>query len=157
MIGVWRQLLPVRNVTTLNIFSITTWKWIFYTLITYIFFLLYRWQDYYMTWMYIWVTRWVYYNKYELLLFETTWVHPRYLVEYVLLMVLVSCVLCTQCCQCRWIVHSWLSLRFSRTFIYILSNISVVFSYICSYDFPIWFLYRRDGVIYLGFHFTSCI
>jgi hypothetical protein len=28
-----------------------------------------------------------------------------------------SCVLCTQCCQCLWIVHSWLHLRFSLTFI----------------------------------------
>jgi hypothetical protein len=28
-----------------------------------------------------------------------------------------SCVLCTQCCQCLWIVHSWLPLRFSLTFI----------------------------------------
>jgi len=26
------------------------------------------------------------------------------------------CVLCAQCCQCLWIVHSWLSLRFSLTF-----------------------------------------
>ena len=27
-----------------------------------------------------------------------------------------SCVLCAKCCQCLWIVHSWLSLRFSLTF-----------------------------------------
>jgi hypothetical protein len=31
--------------------------------------------------------------------------------------VYVSCVLCTQCWQCLWIVHSWLSPRFSLTFI----------------------------------------
>jgi hypothetical protein len=28
-----------------------------------------------------------------------------------------SCILCAQCCQCLWIVHSWLPLRFSQTFI----------------------------------------
>ena len=27
--------------------------------------------------------------------------------------VYLSCVLCDQCCQCLWIVHSWLPLRFS--------------------------------------------
>jgi hypothetical protein len=27
-------------------------------------------------------------------------------------------VLCTQCYQCFWIVHSWLALRFTLTFIY---------------------------------------
>ena len=27
-----------------------------------------------------------------------------------------SCILCTQCCQCIWIVHSWLNLRISLTF-----------------------------------------
>jgi hypothetical protein len=32
----------------------------------------------------------------------------------------MSCVLCTQCCQCLWIVHSWLLLRFPLTFIYYL-------------------------------------
>ena len=29
-----------------------------------------------------------------------------------------SCVLCAQCCQCLWIVHSRLPLRFSQMFIY---------------------------------------
>jgi hypothetical protein len=29
-----------------------------------------------------------------------------------------SCFLCTQCCQCFWIVHSELPLRFYRTLIY---------------------------------------
>jgi len=28
-----------------------------------------------------------------------------------------SCVLCAQCCQCHWIVHFWLPLRFSLTFV----------------------------------------
>jgi hypothetical protein len=31
-----------------------------------------------------------------------------------------SGVLCTQWCQCLWIFHSWLPLRFSLTFIWIL-------------------------------------
>jgi hypothetical protein len=30
-----------------------------------------------------------------------------------------SCVLCTRCCQFLWIVHFWLPLRYSLTFIYI--------------------------------------
>jgi hypothetical protein len=58
----------------------------------------------------------------------TIWKHlgsPPVLVGSVLLIFLVfcveflfsSCVLCTQCCQCLWIVHSWLLLRFSLTFI----------------------------------------
>jgi hypothetical protein len=34
-----------------------------------------------------------------------------------LLIFLVSCVLCAQCCQFLWIVHSWLSLWFSLTFV----------------------------------------
>ena len=33
-----------------------------------------------------------------------------------------SCVLCTKCCQCFWIIHSWLPLRFSLTFIYFSVN-----------------------------------
>ena len=30
--------------------------------------------------------------------------------------VYLSCVLCIQCCQCLWIVHAWIPLRFSLTF-----------------------------------------
>jgi hypothetical protein len=33
-------------------------------------------------------------------------------------LICLSYVLCTLCCQCLWIVHSWLSLRFSLTLIY---------------------------------------
>jgi hypothetical protein len=36
-----------------------------------------------------------------------------------------SCVLCAQWCQCLWIVHSWLHLRFSLTFIFILPVLQV--------------------------------
>ena len=32
----------------------------------------------------------------------------------------LSCVLCTQCCQCLWIVHCLLPLRFSLAFILVL-------------------------------------
>jgi hypothetical protein len=39
-----------------------------------------------------------------------------------------SCVLCTQCCQFLWIVHFWLPLRYSLTFIY---NIILLLSLIC--------------------------
>jgi hypothetical protein len=62
---------------------------------------------------------------------SSTCVLPQFLVGSVLLAFLVfcvvlccvcliclSCVLCTLCCQCLWIVHSWLSLRFSLTLIY---------------------------------------
>ena len=65
-----------------------------------------------------------------------TWVHPGFSVGSVLLIILVfcvvlycvlsvlfcfssSCVLCTQCSQFIWIVHSWLTLRFSLTFTFI--------------------------------------
>ena len=43
--------------------------------------------------------------------------------------VYVSCVLCTQCWQCLWIVHSWLSPRFSLTFICPLSCVLNVDSF----------------------------
>ena len=69
--------------------------------------------------------------------FASSWVHPRCLVESVLLIFLVfcvvlwffllclssSCILCVQLFQCLWIVHSWLPLRFSLRFIFI-HNIS---------------------------------
>jgi hypothetical protein len=49
------------------------------------------------------------------------WFHPRvtHLFSFlsVVLFVLSVFVLCVQCCQCLWIVHSWLLLRFSITFI----------------------------------------
>ena len=35
--------------------------------------------------------------------------------------VYLSCVLCPKCCQCLWIVHSWLTLWFSLTFICLVS------------------------------------
>ena len=42
-------------------------------------------------------------------------------IQHILCCLLCSCsfcVLCAQCCQFLWIVHSWLLLRFSLTFIY---------------------------------------
>ena len=35
------------------------------------------------------------------------------------------CVMCAQCCWCLWIVHSWLALRFSLTFICFVCRCSV--------------------------------
>jgi hypothetical protein len=48
-----------------------------------------------------------------------------------------SCVLCTQCCQCLWIVHSCLPLRFSLTFIYssdLLKMVQSMSSIFCSFS-----------------------
>ena len=51
-------------------------------------------------------------------------VHPQFFVHLFSFMccgvfcLSSSCVLCAQCCQCLWIVHSLLLLRFSRTLIY---------------------------------------
>jgi hypothetical protein len=42
---------------------------------------------------------------------------PFLIVPSVFSNIYLSCVLCAQRCQCLWIVHSWLSLRFSLTFI----------------------------------------
>ena len=91
----------------------------------------------------IWVTWQCLIRGRNCLLFASIWVHPRCLVGSMLFIVLVlcvvllcfvclcpvscvpnvtsvsglSCVLCAQCCQCLWIAHSWLTLRFSPTFI----------------------------------------
>jgi hypothetical protein len=143
---------------------------------------LYHCQDFYRTWLYIWVTWRVSYRKQELLTFASTWDHSRFWwgpcwSTVVLLCVFtfwVSCcdvrlifphgsdvrfvfassclwgarvlftlfvcmwwcptcddvqhilccifdlfffVLCTLCCQFLWIVHLWLPLRYSLTFI----------------------------------------
>ena len=47
------------------------------------------------------------------------WVQVTHLFSFlcVVLFVLSVFVLCVQCCQCLWIVHSWLLLWFSMTFI----------------------------------------
>ena len=42
---------------------------------------------------------------------------PFLIIPSVFSNVYLFCVLYTQCCQCLWIVHSWLPLRFSLTFI----------------------------------------
>ena len=41
-----------------------------------------------------------------------------FFVLYVVFCLSSSCVLCIHCCQCLWIFHSWLPLRFSLTFIH---------------------------------------
>jgi hypothetical protein len=43
--------------------------------------------------------------------------------------VYLSCVLCTLCCQFLWIVHYWLPLRCSLTFIYPVSCVPYVASF----------------------------
>jgi hypothetical protein len=52
--------------------------------------------------------------------------------------VYLSCVLCTLCCQFLWIVHFWLSLRYSLTFICPVSCVSYVasFSVLSIFDCP---------------------
>jgi hypothetical protein len=60
-----------------------------------------------------------------------------------------SWVLCTQCCQYLWIVHSWLPLRFSLTFICFVylrpgscvSNVASIAG-LSILDCPFGFLYR---------------
>ena len=63
---------------------------------------------------------------------ESTRVHPRFFggisvadISFLYRVVCVFCFCCSsfhvlfaQCCLCLWIVHSWLSIRFSLTFIY---------------------------------------
>ena len=51
-------------------------------------------------------------------------------VQHILCCVFLFClssyfVLCTQCCQCLWIVHSWLFLRFSLALIYKICDWSI--------------------------------
>jgi hypothetical protein len=50
----------------------------------------------------------------------------------------LSCVLCTQCCQFLWIVHFWLPLRYSLTFICPVSCVPnvVSFSGLSIFDCP---------------------
>ena len=43
--------------------------------------------------------------------------YPFFVAPLVFSIVYLACVLCNQCCHCLWIVHFWLSIRFSRTFI----------------------------------------
>ena len=47
----------------------------------------------------------------------------------------LSCVLCTLCCQFLWIVHFWLSLRYSLTFLCAVSCLPYVASFSGLYIF----------------------
>ena len=69
---------------------------------------------------------------------------PFVIVPSVFSNVYMSCVLCTICCQFLWIVHLWLSLRFSLTFICPVSCVPYVasFSGLSIFDCPFGFLYR---------------
>jgi hypothetical protein len=51
--------------------------------------------------------------------FASTWDQPRYIGGVLLIFfVCLRSVSCYQCCLWHWIVHTWLFLRFSLTFIY---------------------------------------
>jgi hypothetical protein len=91
---------------------------------------LYHCQDFYRTWLYIWVTWQVSYKKQKLLTLSQHMGSPPVFVEVRVahLVGFLCCIfgfvclrpvsLCTQCCQSLWIVHSWLLLRFSLMFMY---------------------------------------
>jgi competence transcription factor ComK len=51
--------------------------------------------------------------------------------------VYLSCVLCPKCCQCLWIVHSWLTLWFSLTFICLVSCVLNVVN-VCGLSILYW-------------------
>ena len=102
------------------------------------------------------VTWWVLYRKQELLILHKhqARVCSRFFLASVLFIFIIflvvsvflstSCVLCIQCCQYLWIVYSWLSLRFSLTFIFVLDHTSWMFynarslkQTICGCDVPL--------------------
>ena len=58
--------------------------------------------------------------------------------------VYLSCIFCTLCCQFLWIVHFWLLLRYSLTFIFLVSCVPYVssFSGLSIFDFPFGILWR---------------
>jgi hypothetical protein len=59
--------------------------------------------------------------------FANSWVHTQVLVSVAHLFSFLCflfclssfCILCTQCCQLLWVIHSWLPLRVSLTFIFL--------------------------------------
>ena len=78
---------------------------------------------------------------------------------FVFLYLSSSCVLCAQCCQCPWISHSLLSLRYSLTFVYVhdisrgcywavFIGYQFVTKHICSplYNY---FLFKKNWVVYI--------
>ena len=88
--------------------------------------------------IYIWITMWVSYKKQELTILREQMSSPwvillcpimclYVLLSYISVQHILCCifvlsffVLCTLCCQFLWIVHFWLSLRYSLTFIYLM-------------------------------------
>jgi hypothetical protein len=89
----------------------------------------------YLLWLYICIIQRMSYKKQELDLREHLNSLPVYGGVCVAhLFIFLCCFVClhvwyTQCCQFLWIVHSWLSFRFSLTFIY--SFHRVFFQVIC--------------------------
>ena len=57
-------------------------------------------------------------------------VRIAYSFRFLCCFVCLRSVSCTQCCLCLWIVHYWLPLRFSRTFISTCSHIPVSYFYL---------------------------
>jgi hypothetical protein len=59
-----------------------------------------------------------------------------------------SCSLFAQCCQCLWIVHSWLSLRFYLTYYFSLIACCIItnnyaYVYLRVFYYCIWFLFSN--------------
>ena len=123
---------PLQNIVIMNWLTVTKypylkWQWIFSLLhIICLSSIDYCCQDFYWTWLYIWVTQRVSYNKQKLLTLydylSSTGLSGVVHVAHIL----VFCVVffsfclssyCVQCCQCFWIVHSWLFLWFTQMFI----------------------------------------
>jgi hypothetical protein len=63
---------------------------------------------------------------------------PYLIVPSVFSNVYLSCVLCSLCYQCLWIVHTWVSLRFSLTFFYFVQT------------FLLWYIIIRECSWNLG-------
>jgi hypothetical protein len=123
---------PLQNIVIMNWLTVTKipylkWQWFFSLLhIICLSSIDYCRQDFYWTWLYIWVTQRVSYNKQKLLTLCEYLSSTRLSgVEHVA-HILVFCVVffsfclssyCVQCCLCLWIVHSWLFLWFTQMFI----------------------------------------
>jgi hypothetical protein len=95
----WQWMCSLLNIAirfTVTIYSYLKWQRILY-LLRRIFSFLYHRQDFYRTWLYIWVTQWVSHRKQELL---TLHEHPsqlQFLVGPVLFIFLVFCVVILLC------------------------------------------------------------
>jgi len=88
--------------------------------------------------------------------FVSTWVPPcwwgpccssfLFFVLWFLVCLSSSHALFTQCCQCLWIVHSWLLLQSSLTFIYLQNNTQKI------KDWATWTPLKSEGELVYVFH-----